>query len=86
MAQRFRQNIFFVAEDEIHIFADVHLAPGQYSGWVSTSISGHPDHRYELHLSYEQLRQGGWLNGDSDKEGRNYNVTSLVEAGVLTVW
>ena len=86
MTQRFRQNVYFIAETEVHIFADIHLEPGHYPGWVSTSISGHPDHRYELHLGHEQLLQGGWLNGNSEIRGRSYNVTSLVASGVLTVF
>lgn len=86
MTQRFRQNVYFSAETEVHIFADIHLEPGHYPGWVSTSLSGHPDHRYELHLTHEQMLQGGWLNGSSDSNGRNYNVTRLVVSGVLTVW
>lgn len=86
MKQRVRQDVYFVAEAEVHVFADIFLQPGNYPGWVSTSLSGHPDHRYELHLSYERLRQEGFLTGPSDLEGRSYNVTRLVEAGLLTVW
>lgn len=86
MEQRFRQDVFFVAEDEVHLFADIHLPPGQYSGTVSTAFSGHPNHRYELHLSREQLLENGWFNGSTDTSGRSYNVTALVEAGRLIVW
>jgi hypothetical protein len=84
MHQRFRQNVSFLSEDEVHIFSDVHLPPGEYSGWISTARVGYPDHRYELHLSKDELAKCGRLNTAND-DARTYNVTELVLRGELLV-